>query len=69
MCNYEKYAMRREREKKEKRNEEINAVLLKTLQCISKSQSLQNLFSSLTFVVGTANVTCVEKKSLTQAAF
>lgn len=56
MCNYEKYAMKREREKKEKRNEEINAELLRALQSNTREESVRNLFCALTFVIGTATV-------------
>jgi hypothetical protein len=62
MCNYEKYEMRREREKKEKRNEEINAELLRALRSNTREESLRNLFCALTFVVGTANIVCVERE-------
>ena len=62
MCNYEKYAMRREREKKEKRNEEINAELWRALQSNTREESLHNLFCALTFVIGAANVLTVERE-------
>lgn len=69
MCNYEKYAMRREREKKEKRNEELNAMLFDGLRQNSREQSLNNLFCSLTFVVGTANVVYAKQNQAMEAAF
>lgn len=62
MCNYEKYAMKREREKKEQRNEEINAELLCALRANTREESVRNLFCTLTFVIGTANVLNAERE-------
>lgn len=62
MCNYEKYALRREREKRERRNEELNAVLWNGLQRKTREQSVYALYCSLTFVVGTSEAAETEKK-------